>query len=95
MHKAVDGQEETWMTRKYDKCSFVRYSLLTFSSRVFDCGVVFGSIMKLHLLLAVILCLLLVAHAEGDDDEGKYLLSSVFLFWLRNKVGLVYVFCPV
>jgi len=50
--------------------------------------------MKLHLLLAVILCLLLVAHAEGDDDEGKHLLSSsVFLFWLRNKVGLVYVFC--
>ena len=57
----------------------------------FDCGVVFGSIMKLHLLLAVILCLLLVANAEEDDDEGEHLLSlSVFLFWLRNKVGLVY-----
>jgi len=47
--------------------------------------------MKLHLLLAVILCLLLVAHAEEDDDKGKYLLSSsVFLFWLRNEEGLVY-----
>jgi len=48
--------------------------------------------MKLHLLLAVILCLLLVAHAEEEeDDKGKHLLSpSVFLFWLRNKGGLVY-----
>jgi hypothetical protein len=47
--------------------------------------------MKLQLLLAVILCLLLVAHAEEDDDEGKYLFSSsIFLFVLRNKVGLVY-----
>jgi len=50
--------------------------------------------MKLHLLLAVILCLLLVAHAEEEeDDKGKYLLyPSVFLFWLRNKVGLVISF---
>ena len=53
--------------------------------------------MKLHLLIAVILCLLLLAHAEEEDDNGKHILplyyilsSSVFPFWLRNKVCLVY-----
>jgi hypothetical protein len=50
--------------------------------------------MKLPVLLAVILCLLLVAHAEEDDDMGKHLLSScVFLCWIRNKVGLLYFVC--
>jgi hypothetical protein len=46
--------------------------------------------MKLQLLLAVILCLLLVAHAEEDDVNGKhFFFSSVFLFCLRNKVRIV------
>lgn len=47
--------------------------------------------MKLQFLVAVILCLLYLAHAEEDDEKGKYLFSSsMFLFLLRNKVRLVY-----